>query len=170
MKLFKFKINACIHHSPLVKWTAIGRNLKMHYLPQYCPKQKPIELLFGAIKRKLKSKIDCKGWNFNTSEGKEDIVNILTKIQKESVIKPYFYGFSKTLKVSFPRDQLWSRGKKTLFQYRSKVYLYRQYLYGTETKFFFLEIKVGPEEKKLLRFLKNRKNTVLNIAGDYQRS
>ena len=58
----------------------------MHYLPQYCPKQKPIELLFGAIKRKLKSKIDCKGWNFNTSEGKEDIVDILTKIQKESVI------------------------------------------------------------------------------------
>ena len=78
-------------------------------------------------------------------------------------LKPYFYGFSKTLKVSFPRDQLWSRGKETLFQYRSKVYLYRQYLYGTETKFLFLEIKVGPEEKKLLRFLKNRKNTVLSL-------
>ena len=76
-------------------------------------------------------------------------------------IKPYFYGFSKTLKVSFPRDQLWSRGKETLFQYRKGIAYINRLLTGTETKFLFLEIKVGPEEKKLLRFLKNRKNTVL---------
>ena len=85
------------------------------------------------------------------------------RLQKRgTIIKPYFYGFSKTLKVYFPRDQLWSRGKETLFQYRKGIAYINRLLTGTETKFLFLEIKVGPEEKKLLRFLKNRKNTVLN--------
>ena len=81
------------------------------------------------------------------------------------VLKPYFYGFSKTLKVSFPRDQLWSRRKETLFQYRKGIAYINRLLTGTETKFLFLEIKVGPEEKKLLRFLKNRKNTVLSDSS-----
>ena len=48
-----------------------------------------------------------------------------------------------------------------MFQYRKGIAYINRLLTGTETKFLFLEIKVGPEEKKLLRFLKNRKNTVL---------
>ena len=51
--------------------------------------------------------------------------------------------------------------KETLFRYLPKAYLSRRYLYGTGTHFLFLKIKVGLEEKKLLKFYNFSKITVL---------
>ena len=37
------------------------------------------------------------------------------------IVKPYFSENLKLYKVSFPRDQLWYRGKETLFRYRKGI-------------------------------------------------
>ena len=51
-----FKINASIHHTKLFKEAAINENLLMLYLPQYLPELALVELIFVAIKRKMRKK------------------------------------------------------------------------------------------------------------------
>ena len=57
----------------------------MYYLPQYSPELAPVELIFGAIKRKLTNEVCRQGWNFSSKSGKEKIVQAWEEISADSI-------------------------------------------------------------------------------------
>ena len=61
----------------------------MFYLPQYLPELALVELIFVAIKRKMKKKANRDGWNFNTNEGKKAITRAWSEISEESITKAW---------------------------------------------------------------------------------
>ena len=81
------KINASIHCSLIVQKFAILERFWMFYLPQYYLKLAPVELVFGAIKKKLRSQSWRGTINFNTNSGLERIFHATAEISSCSAIK-----------------------------------------------------------------------------------
>ena len=62
--------NASIHRINIVKTTASREKFTMYLLPHYSPDLAPVELMFGAVKRKIKGEILRQGCRFSSECGK----------------------------------------------------------------------------------------------------
>ena len=67
----------------------------MYYLSQYFPDMALVELVFGAIKRKLKSSNYNLGWNFSKTKGKNAIVQWWGEIEQNSIFQMWIMVIQK---------------------------------------------------------------------------
>jgi transposase len=79
--------NAVIHLSKKVKALVREEQLTMLFLPPYSPRLAPVELIFGVLKRKLKSQRRALKIDFGKKSGKEEIVNAAKATSKVTIRK-----------------------------------------------------------------------------------
>ena len=79
--------NASIHRTNIVKTTASREKFTMYLLPQYSPDLAPVELMFGAVKRKIKGEIWRQGCRFSSECGKDAIIQAWASIGQESITR-----------------------------------------------------------------------------------
>jgi transposase len=82
--------NAKIHQSKVTKAVAMHIKAKFIFLSPYSPQFAPVELMFGIIKSKLRSKISTEEINFGKKEGMEAIVGIMEDILKDSICRIWY--------------------------------------------------------------------------------
>ena len=72
-----------------MKRVALLANYWMYYLPQYSSELDPVELVFGAINRKIINKNILKGWKKCTRIGKDLVVQMWAEIEAQSIVKAW---------------------------------------------------------------------------------
>ena len=81
--------NATIHHGKLIKRMATELDLWMHFLPTYSPEIAAVELIFGVLKRKIKTTLLEHLDDFGADDGKKVIMNSLNNIRPMTIIKTW---------------------------------------------------------------------------------
>jgi transposase len=79
--------NAIIHLSKITKAFVTSKDLRLYCLPQYTPTLALVELVFGIIKRKIKSKRATAKINYSKPSGKKAIIESISKIGEDVIRK-----------------------------------------------------------------------------------
>jgi hypothetical protein len=79
--------NAVIHHSKIIKSFVRKEGLVVYFLPPYSAELAPVELVFGWIKKKMKTNYHAAALNFGAKNGKDAIVETMQHILVETVQK-----------------------------------------------------------------------------------
>ena len=98
--------NATIHHGKLIKRIATKLDLWMHFLPTYSPEIAAVELIFGVLKRKIRTTRTTHLIDFGADGCKELIMNSLNSIRSDTIIKTWkrVIGKAKDLIVAQGRE------------------------------------------------------------------
>jgi hypothetical protein len=79
--------NARIHLSKETKKVISHNNLKCTFLSPYSPEYAAVELVFGVVKSKLRSRTSISRINFSKESGMLQIAEALSEIQTESIYR-----------------------------------------------------------------------------------
>ena len=79
--------NASVHLTKKVKRLASHLSLELNYLPPYWPHLAPVELVFGAIKKRISCLKIKEAIDFDKPSGKKIILNTLRNINTDVWIK-----------------------------------------------------------------------------------
>jgi transposase len=86
-ELIIFLENARIHSSKLSKSCQDELNCRIEFIPPYTPTLAPIELVFGVVKKRMKSLMELQAINFSKNDGKVAIIKALNAISYETFNK-----------------------------------------------------------------------------------
>ena len=91
--------NASIHLSATTKLITRRLGLRMWFLPQYSPNLAPVEIVFGMLKCKLRSKRIKQVIKFSLISGRREICNALTGFTKAKVCRLWSVFIQEAKKV-----------------------------------------------------------------------
>ena len=91
--------NWAIHKSNKVMIVMRELNVRWAFLPPYCSKLVPVELLFGQLKKKILNSSKAEGINLNKEEDIERLLNEIRVMESRQVFKIWDHFYSECMDI-----------------------------------------------------------------------